>query len=216
MTSHRKWKGIWRAVALALAMGACLPVQAVGRLDIELRQAKPADQSLAGSDGTIEVVLTNTGDQIIEVLEDDIPYQNKRGRLIGSAFEIIDPEGREADYNGILVDYVNGVFRTLRLAPGRKEVRRVNIVQNYKISAGGRYIVLLKSVRYLDRPRSAFAETSVSGLMRLMKSTETSPLHVLIDPSLDVQSIQGRGKYSSMVNPPMACDGNKPEFFEAA
>jgi hypothetical protein len=196
MTSHWKWKEGWCAVVLALAVAACLPVQAVGRLHVELRQARPADRSLAGSDGTMEVVLTNTGDQVIEVLQDDIPYQNKRGRLTGSAFEIIDPEGREADYSGIFVDYVNGVLRTLPLAPGRKEVRRVNIVRNYKVSAGQRYTVSLHPVRYLDRPRSAFSGASNRDLMALMKSVETNRIHVWIDPSLDIQSIRVQGRYA--------------------
>jgi len=214
MQGNGKWN--WCIVAFALAMAACPPVQAAGRLNIELRQVKPVDRNLIGSDGIIDVVLTNTGDQIIEVLSDDIPRQNKRGMLTGSAFEVLGPDGKKAKYNGILMDYMENVLRTLRLAPGQDEVRRVNIVQNYKVSAGERYVVLLKSIRYLDRPRSAFAETSVSGLVQLMKSTETGPLHMLIDPSLDVERIQARGKYSSMVNPPMACDGNKPALFEAA
>lgn len=212
----RKWKEAWCSVGLLLAIAACLPAHAVGRLNIDLRQVEPAGRGLMASDGTIDVVLTNTGDQTIEVLKDDIPYQNKRGRLTGSAFKVSDTKNGKADYDGIFADYISDVIRTLRLAPGQKEIRRINIVQNYKVSAGQRYTVSLKPVRYLDRPRSSFTQTSVSGLMRLMKSVETTPIQVLIDPSLDVQSIQARGKFSSTVNPPTMCDGNKPALFETA
>jgi hypothetical protein len=165
---------------------------AAGRLTAELRPTSAKSSDAAGlGNGQISLVLKNDGDQVIEVLKDDIPMTNSRGQLIAGNIIVTGTDGEEVGYTGIIADYDERLLRTTRLPPNKSVVTSISIVKNYRVAAGESYTVALsRPIRYVDRPREQFADTSNASLLGLMKEAKVDSLRITIDPRIDLSALR--------------------------
>lgn len=215
MKARKALKRSLRVAAILVGFVGAASLQAAGRLAVELRQADDRSGSYQSlGDGTIELVLKNEGDRTIEVLKGDIPEINKRGELTLGVLQVVDADGNEVRYRGIIVDYDESLLRTLRIPPKQTMVTQISLVRNYAVAADHAYSVSLnRPVRYLDRPRELVADASKENLIALMKMAEVPPrISIRIDPRTDVRSL----RILPVATAPQLCNSEQVALFNAA
>ncbi len=192
--------------------------QAIGKLSVELRTANQDSQEKLGvNSGVVEVELKNTGDQAIEVDLDRIPVTMKNGKLVSGVFTVVGPDGQEAQYVGMFVEYGDeNDLRTEVIPPGKTVVKQANILRSYRLTPGQMYTVSMRNpVRYLDRPRALTPSASSSDLRSLLKTEEVAPIQITVD----AKSVDESAKNVSMIPaaaPAAACTSDQSTKFNEA
>lgn len=169
-------------VVLAVVMAAP-PALAAGRLEVELRYPVQENGRRADAgDGRIEVVLTNTGNEAVEVLSSSVPTPFIRGKIASDLFVLEDEAGERPTYRGIWghSDLSQAAHYTT-IPPGKRHVELVNLAVNYEVAGGQSYAVTLRPVLFLPRPRSAYRASTNADLFAALMETSPATIHVVID-----------------------------------
>lgn len=165
-----------------------LPAHALGHLSAQMRLTHEAPHTQPPfKSGEIELTLRNTGDMLIEVVMDDLPYTNSRTGTTRPMF-VVSSDGTEAGFTGRIVDYIDKDVSTTAIAPGREVKIRFNIYRSYRLEAEKTYTVEFRSpIRYLNRPSGDFTIASRLDLLPIMEKAHVNPLVIRPPRSLDEQ-----------------------------
>ncbi len=190
------------------------PAHALGNLSVEMRQAKSA--VLAADpfrSGELEVVLRNTGDTAIEVMQEDLPYTAQKTGATGPKFDVTS-NGEAAQFTGPFIDYFDKDVTTDVIAPGGSKVMRFNIYRGYAMKPGRNYEIAFRSpIRYLDRPSKMFRITRRLDLLPVMKSIRVAPLKMLTPANLDMRRLSSP---QVTLSTPTHCAAEKVSEFNVA
>lgn len=111
----KRWARLFLVIAITTST---YPVHALGHLTVEMRSAYRAPVATTPfQTGEIELILKNTGDRLIEVVMEDLPYTVPKTGTTRPMF-LVSSDGQEAKFTGRMINFSDKDVTTVSIAPG--------------------------------------------------------------------------------------------------
>ena len=131
----------------------------------------------AGSN-SVSLVLRNTGDDDINIVEHTLPWLMKNGMLMNSAvMNLTTQDGRWVGYRGAFSEPdLSDPERFVTIKPGAEKRYVADMSVNYDIAPGQHYqVTSAMPMKYLDRSLARYPDRSNAGLRPLYRRAAATP-----------------------------------------